>query len=120
MAALRGGVDYLAAHRGPTHGPLGVIGLGLVTAGIISAWARWRSRRARAAAQEAAAPHFRRWWVLAIIGTACHGLMDLPTAYGTRLLSPFVWTWYALDWMPIIDVYLWICLLYTSPSPRDS
>jgi membrane-bound metal-dependent hydrolase YbcI (DUF457 family) len=110
VAALRGGVDYLAAHRGPTHGPLGVIGLGLITAGIISAWARWRPRRARAAAQEAAAPHFRRWWVLAIIGTACHGLMDLPTAYGTRLLSPFVWTWYALDWMPIVDVYLWIVL----------
>ena len=45
-----------------------------------------------------------------MIGTACHVLMDVPTSYGTRLLSPFVWTWYALDWMPIIDVYLWIVL----------
>ena len=111
VAAFRGGVDYLAAHRGPTHGPLGVIGLGLVTAGIISAWARWQSRRSRQAAQDAAAPHFRRWWVLATIGTTCHALMDLPTSYGTRLFSPFVWTWYALDWMPIIDVYLWIVLI---------
>jgi Predicted membrane-bound metal-dependent hydrolase (DUF457). len=41
VAGLRSGVDYLAVHRGPTHGPLGVIGLGLVTAGIISAWARF-------------------------------------------------------------------------------
>ena len=39
--------------------------------------------------------------------------MDVPTSYGTRLLSPFVWTWYALDWMPIIDVYLWIVLIVT-------
>ena len=42
LAGLRSGVDYLAVHRGPTHGPLGVVGLGLVIAGIISAWARWR------------------------------------------------------------------------------
>jgi membrane-bound metal-dependent hydrolase YbcI (DUF457 family) len=113
VAALRGGVDYLAAHRGPTHGPLGVIGLGLVSAAIISACAQWRSRGFRAHVQEPRAAHFTRWWALATIGTACHVLMDVPTSYGTRLLSPFVWTWYALDWMPIIDVYLWIVLIVT-------
>jgi hypothetical protein len=32
--------------------------------------------------------------------------MDLPTSYGTRLLSPFLPTWYAFDWMPIVDIYL--------------
>jgi hypothetical protein len=32
--------------------------------------------------------------------------MDLPTSYGTRPLSPFWWRWFAVDWMPIIDVYL--------------
>jgi hypothetical protein len=32
--------------------------------------------------------------------------MDVPTAYGTRVLSPFSWTWYAVDWLPIVDVYL--------------
>jgi hypothetical protein len=46
-----------------------------------------------------------------LLGAAGHALMDLPTSYGTRLLSPFVSTWYALDWMPIIDVYLWAVLL---------
>lgn len=39
-------------------------------------------------------------------GVLCHVLMDLPTSYGTRPLSPFSWTWYTLDWMPIVDVYL--------------
>jgi hypothetical protein len=37
--------------------------------------------------------------------------MDLPTSYGTRMFSPFVSTWYALDWMPIIDLYLWAVLI---------
>ncbi len=110
LAGVRSGVDYLAAHRGPTHGPLGVIGLGLVTAGIISVWARLRSRRDGRRVGDADTHHFVRWWLLAMIGIVCHVLMDLPTSYGTRLLSPFVWTWYALDWMPIIDVYLWLVL----------
>jgi hypothetical protein len=42
-----------------------------------------------------------------MVGVIGHVLMDLPTAYGTRPFSPFDWTWYALDWMPIVDVYLW-------------
>jgi len=38
-------------------------------------------------------------------------LMDLPTSYGTRILSPFSWQWYAFDWMPIIDIYLLMVLV---------
>ena len=110
IAGFHSGVDYLSMHRGPTHGPLGIIGLGLVTAGIVSAWAQWRSRRDGWGVEGAATHHFVRWWLLAMIGIVCHVLMDLPTSYGTRLLSPFDWTWYALDWMPIIDVYLWVVL----------
>ena len=45
-----------------------------------------------------------------MIGVLLHILMDLPTSYGTRLLSPFSWRWFAMDLMPIIDVYLWIIL----------
>jgi hypothetical protein len=36
--------------------------------------------------------------------------MDLATSYGTQLLSPFEWSWYAMDWLPIIDIYLLIVL----------
>ena len=111
VAGLRDGIDYLAMHRGPTHGPLGVVGLGLVTAVLISGWRRIASRSARSAGDNREGRHFLGWWGLAMIGIACHVLMDLPTSYGTRLLSPFVWTWYALDWMPIIDVYLWLVLI---------
>jgi hypothetical protein len=43
---------------------------------------------------------------ISIVGVLCHVLMDLPTSYGSHLLSPFDWHWYAFDWMPIIDIYL--------------
>jgi len=111
VSGLRDGVDYLAVHRGPTHGPLGVVGLGLVTATLISVWQRFAPRSAQSTGDSREAHHFVGWWGLAMIGICCHVLMDLPTSYGTRLLSPFVWTWYALDWMPIIDVYLWLVLI---------
>jgi hypothetical protein len=36
--------------------------------------------------------------------------MDFPTSYGTRLLSPFDWHWFAVDWLPIVDIYLLMAL----------
>lgn len=45
-------------------------------------------------------------WAVSIVGVCFHVLMDLPTSYGTRWLSPWSWTWFTLDWMPIVDVYL--------------
>lgn len=44
--------------------------------------------------------------LISMLGVALHLAMDFSTSYGTRLLSPFDWTWYSLDWMPIIDIYL--------------
>src|SRR5207244_7050222 len=53
------------------------------------------------------------WMLLAasFIAIVCHILMDFPTSYGTRLLSPFDWHWFAADLMPIVDVYLIIILV---------
>jgi membrane-bound metal-dependent hydrolase YbcI (DUF457 family) len=109
VTAARGGISYLAAHRGPTHGPLGLVGLSAVAAAACWAWARWRGPRP--GALPIAARQFVGLWIVAAVGVLCHVLMDLATSYGTRILSPFVWTWYAFDWMPIIDVYLWLILI---------
>ncbi len=96
-AFTQGGVGYLAAHRGPTHGPLGWLCLGIATAALV----RMFSRQAR----------FGRLLPVSILAVTLHGLMDLANPYGTRLLSPFDWSWYALDWLPIVDPYLLAALL---------
>jgi inner membrane protein len=110
VATAGGAVKYLQWHRGPTHGPLGVVGLGLVSAGLaVLARRAWNVRRG-AARRERDDPtgdaSLVMLWIVSMIGVVCHVLMDLPTSYGTRPFSPFDWHWYALDWMPIVDVYL--------------
>jgi membrane-bound metal-dependent hydrolase YbcI (DUF457 family) len=131
--------SYLTWHRGPTHGPLGVVGLGVLTALLV-----WMGRRYLDSRRDAAtkSPHavtpanghdptgmptepqnasFGMLVIVSTIGVLMHVLMDLPTPYGTRLLSPFDWHWFAADWMPIIDLYLLIVLaaglLFGSLSP---
>lgn len=108
VAGLGGAVSYLRWHRGPTHGVLGIVFLALLTAAGIWSALRLTGRRRRApVAGEAAQPApFRMLLAISLVGVLGHVLMDLPTSYGTRLLSPFDWRWFTLDWMPIIDVYL--------------
>ena len=129
VAALGGSANYLAWHRGPTHGPLGIVGLGLITASLVWVGPRsWgQSARSRLAAAclaevqsaDAAGGQARRpsptlrpgkpeatfmsLLAASLVGVLFHILMDLPTSYGTRLLSPFSWRWYAIDLLPIID-----------------
>ena len=113
VATAGGALKYLEWHRGPTHGPLGIFGLGLVTAGLVwtgrSALDRWRRSRGAGRRRVPDAP-FGMLALVSIIGVLLHVLMDLPTPYGTRVLSPFDWHWYASDWMPIVDVYLLMAL----------
>jgi len=110
VATARGGVNYLRWHRGPTHGPLGIVGLGFAAAAVV--WLAYRivDRRGRPPDAPPDAP-FHMLVVLGMIGVVLHILMDLPTSYGTRVLSPFDWHWFAVDWMPIVDVYLLMVLV---------
>jgi membrane-bound metal-dependent hydrolase YbcI (DUF457 family) len=101
VASFAGTLSYLHWHRGPTHGPLGVLGLGLASAGLVWLALRWPGRK-----QAARQASFGMLAVLGVAGVLGHVLMDVPTSYGTRLFSPFDWTWFTTDWMPILDVYL--------------
>jgi membrane-bound metal-dependent hydrolase YbcI (DUF457 family) len=107
VSAAGGTASYIQWHRGPTHGPIGVVVLGFMSAGIVWLW-YWNERRRRPEA-ESCAP-FALLFAIAAIGVFFHILMDLPTPYGTRFLSPFDWHWFTTDWMPIVDVYLLIAL----------
>lgn len=111
-AVTGGGAAYLEAHRGSSHGLPGAAGLALATAILVYAALlirRWR-RPPAAPESDAGDASLPALIGLALIGTIGHVLMDLPTSYGTRILSPFDRTWYAVDLMPIIDVYLWVLL----------
>jgi membrane-bound metal-dependent hydrolase YbcI (DUF457 family) len=109
VAAAGGGLKYLEWHRGMTHGPLGLIALAIASAAIVHGGRLvWDRRRGANDVDQNAS--FLMLVAVACVGIAFHVLMDLPTSYGTRLLSPFSWRWYALDWMPIVDVYVWIAL----------
>jgi membrane-bound metal-dependent hydrolase YbcI (DUF457 family) len=132
VATANGALTYLRWHRGPTHGPIGLIGLGLATASVVWLWydgpARLKSRRllgarspllGRAPSEQGSPdrdvvsrsrPSFSMLAVVSMIGVLMHVLMDLPTSYGTRPLSPFDWHWYATDWMPVVDIYLLMAL----------
>ena len=103
VMTARGNASYLEWHRGPTHGLLGVVGLGLVVALLVRLGQRVADRRGRQPDEEAEAP-LGMLIAASIIAVVCHILMDLPTSYGIRLFSPFSWTWFAVDWMSIIDI----------------
>ena len=139
-------MKYLEWHRGPTHGPLGVAGLAVITAGFV-----WigrgvydRRRGAVTANSQTALPlpgtasrrsiesdrerdrssdaSFGVLVAVSVVGIVLHVLMDLPTVYGTRPLSPFDWRWFAVDWMPIVDIYLLTALvvgLLGRPTPSQ-
>jgi len=129
VATAGGAVKYLEWHRGMTHGPLGIVGLGVVTAGLVWAGRRVYDRRwppkqpvGRVLLDPPSEQNasFAMLVAVSIIGVLLHVLMDLPTSYGTRLLSPFDWHWFAVDWMPIVDVYLLVVLvigLLGRPTP---
>jgi membrane-bound metal-dependent hydrolase YbcI (DUF457 family) len=107
-AAITGGaVPYLAAHRGPTHGVVGIFLLALGAAMLV-----WLGQRlGRGLVVKELRGSVGVLLGVGLAGTVLHVLMDLPTSYGTRVLSPFSETWYAFDWVPIVDIYLWALLI---------
>jgi len=130
VATAGGPLKYLEWHRGPTHGPLGVVGLAVVTAGVVWIGRGILDRRrahaepapARAGADAQVDASLAMLAAVSLVGVLLHVLMDLPTSYGTRILSPFDWHWFAVDWLPIVDIYLLGALvvgLLGRPSPAQ-
>ena len=110
LMTAKGTAAYLQWHRGPTHGLLGILALGALVAILVRFGQRAVDRRGPRPPDDPEAP-FGMLLAASMIGIVCHILMDFPTSYGTRLLSPFDWHWYATDLMPIVDVYLIIIMV---------
>ncbi len=98
-----GRVAYLEAHRGPTHGPAGLL-LAAATAGAV-----WLACRLRG--KVSGPPQFVPLLAVASVGILGHIGLDFATSYGTRVLSPFSAMWFGVDWMPIVDIFLLVLLI---------
>jgi membrane-bound metal-dependent hydrolase YbcI (DUF457 family) len=110
VTTVQGASNYLTWHRGPTHGPLGVALLGAGVAGLVWTGQRVLDRLRPQPDATSRRASLSTLAAVAALGVLLHILMDLPTSYGTRLLSPFDWHWFTTDWMPIVDPYLLIVL----------
>jgi len=104
------GVEHLAFRRGITHGPIALLLLPLLLAGLLWGWDRWQARRGKR--PEARLPiHFGWLYSVALIGCLTHPALDLLNVYGIRLLEPFSSRWFYGDVLFIIDPWLWALLI---------
>lgn len=110
FAVLLGGHLHLAIRRGITHGPIAMVILPLVLAGIMIWFDRWQAKRGKRPADRL--PVHKGWLLaLAYIGTLSHPALDWLNSYGVRVLEPFSSTWIAGDTIFIIDIWIWIALI---------
>ncbi len=100
--ALGGPLSYLARRGTWSHSLLGAAGLAAGVALLF--WLLVRRRRP--------APHLLRNLFLACqLGAFSHWVLDGASASGIQLLYPFGETFYALDWLPAVDLWLVALLL---------
>lgn len=95
----------LACRRGWTHGPLAMLALPFVIAGLLLVWDQYVRRRRSPSAAPAAGMALLQ---LSALGVLSHPALDWLNTYGIRLLMPFSDTWFRGDSVFIIDPWLWL------------
>lgn len=95
------GIRYLEFHRGILHSAWMVPVWALLVALGLRWWAARKGKRV---------PALWLGFALGLVGVGSHVFLDWSNAYGERLFAPFSQHWYALDWMPIFDPWVWIIL----------
>lgn len=107
------GTEHLGFRRGITHGPLALVILPLILAGILWYYDRWQAKKGTR--PEGRLPvHFGWLYALSFIGALSHPLFDWLNVYGVRFWEPFAPTWAYGDTLFIIDVWLWALLIVTT------
>jgi inner membrane protein len=106
VSGLWGGVSYLEHHRGISHALPASPFVAAALALILWSWPGSKRR-------------FTPTFLLAWLGVFLHIFWDLWTSYGTRLLLPFDPTWYALDWVFIVDPILLVILVGACWLPKE-
>lgn len=98
---LLNSTTYLDLHRGPTHA---LAFAPLMALAPLPVW-WWLARRAR--------PGRREWagaYLSSLAAVVIHDLFDWLNAYGVKLALPFRDSWFRLDWLHVVDVWVWAIL----------
>ncbi|NNC59012.1 MAG: metal-dependent hydrolase [Erythrobacter sp.] len=103
------GVEHLGFRRGITHGPIALVLLPLILAGMLWGYDRWQAMRATRS-EERLSVSLKWLFLLSFIGCLTHSALDWLNVYGIRLLEPFSSRWFYGDTLFIIDVWLWVLL----------
>jgi membrane-bound metal-dependent hydrolase YbcI (DUF457 family) len=102
VTGVSGSLFYLQCHRGWTHAwaisPL----LALLPLPIWWLFARKERPGAKA---------FAFAYLAVFAGILSHILLDCWNTYGIRMMLPFNSEWYRLDWVYIVDLWIWVILL---------
>lgn len=105
VASLWGGPGaYLEYHRGITHAIVFIPMLAAAVTALVLLL-----RRSLGGWQTA--------FGIACAGVASHLLLDWTNSYGIRLLLPFSGEWLHLDWMFILDPWIWAVMLLAICGP---
>lgn len=103
FALAAGARAYLEAHSG-FHSLAGAVVLG---AGVgLGFWSYARRR------QPSRLAGLRNLLLVSLLGALSHSLLDWATPEGATWLWPLRRTWYALDWLPYVDLWLLVILLF--------
>lgn len=103
-----GPLTYLQVHRGWTHAFAFAPVVALVPLLL------WRLLVRK---PEQRRGHWLGAYLISLVCVLCHHLLDWLNVYGTRLLMPFDSSWWRLDLVHIIDIWIWALLLIGVLSP---
>jgi len=99
---LRGMGCYLEYHRGFSHAPFWLPALALAPLPLWWAWARRKG--------EVTGRMWAAAYAVSLVGLASHPLLDWLNTYGIRLGLPFSGAWLHLDWVHVVDLWIWALL----------
>lgn len=108
VTGLNGSLSYLEHHRGWTHAFAYAPAVALLP--VMLWWPFLKSESARDR-------HLLGAYFVSLLGVLSHDLMDWLNVYGVRLLLPFSRDWMRLDWVNIIDLWIWLILLLAVLAP---
>lgn len=104
VSAAGGPVSYLHYHRHLTHSWIAMPLMAILCVLVVRAISRKPLRWAGA-------------FAAALIGVASHLLLDYTNGYGIRLLLPFSPLFYRLEWMNVVDLWIWAAFLLALAAP---